>query len=297
MKVVIIGINGYLGKHLAHSLNKLGWDVFGYGRQHNSTVQQKEYKVLDINNAEDLNKINLDVDFVFYFAGITGTVNAFHDFKEFVQVNEIGILNLLSEMRKQSSSARIVYPSTRLVYKGLKDTQLKESDEKEFKSIYALTKWFGEQVIEQYFKYFEIPFTIYRICVPYGNCFNEEYSYGTIGFFLKNAQNGKDINLYGDGLIKRTFTHVSDIVSQIVESLINPAAKNSILNIGGETLTLKEAALAIASTYSVNVTYSAWPKLDKLLESGDTIFDDSLIRNLTNKKDQYCFDSWLNQLK
>jgi len=297
MRVAIIGVNGYLGKHLALQLNEIGWEVNGYGRQAQPSIPLKYYINVDINNPTHLKNLNLDVDFVFHFAGVTGTLKAYDDYQQYVNVNEIGLLNVLNEMRKQVSSARLIYPSTRLIYKGAKDNPLKETDEKEFKTIYALTKWFGEQVIQQYCQYFGIPFTIYRLCVPYGNLFNQQYSYGTVGFFLSNAQKGKEINLYGDGNIKRTLTHVSDIVSQIVESLKHKGSLNSILNIGGESYSLKDMAVAIASIYKVKVTYSEWPEMDKLIESGDTIFDDTLIRSLISKPDQFNFIPWLSQMK
>ena len=49
------------------------------------------------------------------------------------------------------------------------------------------------------FVYFHSHFTIFRICVPYGNLIDELYSYGTIGFFINRAMKGQNITIYGDG--------------------------------------------------------------------------------------------------
>ena len=43
------------------------------------------------------------------------------------------------------------------------------------------------------------------------------YSYGTIGFFLSKAMKKENINMYGDGELKRTFTHVYDICNSTIK--------------------------------------------------------------------------------
>ena len=296
MKAAVIGVNGFLGQHLAHHLHQQGWEVHGYGRKARALIPLRSYKVIDLTNTDDIKNIDTEVDFIFYFSGVTGTYKAYDDYEKYIDVNEKGLLNILSLLRERKSKSRIIFPSTRLVYKGVESIPLKEEDEKEFKTIYALTKWFGEQVLQHYATYFNIPYTIYRICVPYGNIFNSQYSYGTIGFFLSNAKAGKNITLYGDGSLKRTFTYVTEISSQIFQSVVKQDSVNKIYNITGETFSLKEVALAIAKKYEVELEYKKWPENDKLIESGDTIFDGSKIQQLINYKTRYTFSKWLQDL-
>ena len=296
MKAAVIGVNGFLGQHLAHHLHQQGWEVHGYGRKARALIPLRSYKVIDLTSRDDIKNIDTEVDFIFYFSGVTGTYKAYDDYEKYIDVNEKGLLNILSLLRERKSKSRIIFPSTRLVYKGVESIPLKEEDEKEFKTIYALTKWFGEQVLQHYAVYFNIPYTIYRICVPYGNIFNSQYSYGTIGFFLSNARAGKNITLYGDGSLKRTFTYVTEISSQIFQSVVKQDSVNKIYNITGETFSLKEVALAIAKKYEVELEYKKWPENDKLIESGDTIFDGSKIQQLINYKTRYTFSKWLQDL-
>ena len=296
MKAAVIGVNGFLGQHLAHHLHQQGWEVHGYGRKARALIPLRSYKVIDLTSRDDIKNIDTEVDFIFYFSGVTGTYKAYDDYEKYIDVNEKGLLNILSLLRERKSKSRIIFPSTRLVYKGVESIPLKEEDEKEFKTIYALTKWFGEQVLQHYATYFNIPYTIYRICVPYGNIFNSQYSYGTIGFFLSNARAGKNITLYGDGSLKRTFTYVTEISSQIFQSVVKQDSVNKIYNITGETFSLKEVALAIAKKYEVELEYKKWPENDKLIESGDTIFDGSKIQQLINYKTRYTFSKWLQDL-
>ncbi|MBK6876269.1 MAG: hypothetical protein IPG99_07415 [Ignavibacteria bacterium] len=50
-------------------------------------------------------------------------------------------------------------------------------------------------MIEAFSNMFEMDYTIFRICVPYGNKFGSSYSYGTIGFFYQ-AESGKRCNQF-----------------------------------------------------------------------------------------------------
>ena len=144
-----------------------------------------------------------------------------------------------------------------------------------------------------YYRLFNIDYTIFRICVPYGNLFDNSFSYGTIGFFLSKAKNGLPIILYGDGKLKRTFTHVKDICMQIEKVVLTKRGKNDCLNVKGETLSLLEAAELIALKYNVTVELTEWPENAYKLESGDTVFDGTKITKLLKTTLQYTLKDWL----
>lgn len=167
-----------------------------------------------------------------------------------------------------------MFPSTRLIYKGV-DKPLKEEDEKETKTLYAINKLACESILYAYNKSFDIPYTIFRICIPYGNMLSTDYSFGTIGFFIKQAKAGKDITLYGGGDTKRTFTHMEDLCYQIVQGSMNKDSNGEIYNIGGQTLSLREAAEFVAKKFKTNVVAVEWPEKDFRIESNHTYFDDT----------------------
>ena len=106
----------------------------------------------------------------------------------------------------------------------------KEDDEKETKTIYAVNKIACENLLYAYRQNFDIPYTIFRICVPFGNMFSDDYSFGTIGFFIRQASNDRRITLYGDGSIKRTFTSMHDLCKQIVEVGMERVSDGEIYN-------------------------------------------------------------------
>lgn len=292
---IVFGANGYLGRHLVYFLKKTNFSVQAFDIQDKFEDFAIDYSKLDILSVENLKNIDWNVNCVFMFAGITGTHNGFTDYEKFVNVNEIGLLNILNEIRKSNYRPRIVYPSTRLVYKG-SNVPLREDDQKQSKTIYAINKIACERILEIYRNSFDIPYTIYRICVPYGNSFGTDYSYGTIGFFLNQAKNNGAINLYGDGSLRRTFTNVEDICQQMIQSCLYDKSANQAYNIIGEEYSLKEIALLVAKKYNAKLTFSEWPDKDFRIESGHTVFNSQKIKN------DFCFElknsieKWLAQI-
>ena len=276
MKVAIIGGKGYIGNHLVYYLKNRDIFPMVYDVQESD---EPNYKKIDITNPDSVASIDLNVDYIFMFAGLTGTYAGFDKYQLYNTINEIGLLNLLDAIRNSQYRPKIIFPSTRLVYKGV-DKALKETDEKETKTIYAVNKIACEGLLQAYKASFDIPYTVFRICIPYGNLLSSDYSFGTVGFFIKMAKSGKDITLYGGGHIKRTFTHMEDLCYQLVEGAFNPDSNGEIYNIGGETYSLREVAEIVAAKFNVNVVDVPWPERDLRIESNHTYFDDTKIRSL-----------------
>lgn len=240
---------------------------------------EADYKQVDMTDVNSISRIDLDVDYIFMFAGLTGTYAGFDAYEKYIKINEIALLNLLNAIRKTEHRPKVIFPSTRLVYKGY-DKPLWEEDEKESKTIYSANKIACEGYLQAYHDSFDIPYTVFRICIPYGNLLSTDYSFGTVGFFIKQAKAGNDITLYGGGTIKRTFTHMENLCFQIVEGAMKNESDGQIYNVGGETLSLKQAAETIAAKFGTKVVGVPWPERDLRIESDHTYFDDTKIQSL-----------------
>ena len=289
MRCAIIGGQGFIGRHLVYYLKKLGHDVASYD------LNGEMVHRIDMLDKRSVCQLDLSVDYVFMFAGLTGTSSGFDAFERFVGINELCLLNLLDAIRQSEFRPKVVFPSTRLVYKGL-DKPLKEEDEKESKTIYAVNKLACEGYLKAYYHSFDIPYTIFRICIPYGNLLSADYSYGTIGLFMHQAKTRKNITLYGGGTVKRTFTHMEDLCYQVAYGAFHSNSTGNTYNVGGESLSLYEAAKIIARKYDAKVTAVPWPEQDLRLESGHTYFDDSKIRSLLDIKSYKRLVDFINDL-
>lgn len=295
-KNLIIGSNGYLGRHLCRYFNLQHESFIPVSHSQTSIDNYDNYRQVDITNFEEVNGLDLNVDRIYLLSAKVGTADGFNNYKDYLEVNELGVLNLLNACVEQNVKPQIVFPSSRLVYKGVKDLPLKEDSEKEAKTIYAQNKLAAEGYLKMYENLHGISYTIFRICVVYGNMFDSKYSYGTMGFFLSKALKNEAISLYGEGEPKRTFTHIEDVVNVMGGEL--DAVKNQTLNIGSnDNFDLSTAANLIASYYKVEVNYVAWPEQAKTLESGDTMFDDDRLQRMLGYTYKHDLKNWIELLR
>ena len=266
--IALFGAKGYLGRQLRHYFTEKGMAVEGF-----------DIPECDVTDAEFWGGFDpARYSSIVFFAGITGTEAGFSDAVRYTSVNDIGLLNLLVKLSPLgSNSPKVIFPSSRLVFKG-SDEPLTEDAPKEAKTVYAANKIACELYLEAYHNRFGIPYNVIRICVPYGNIISSDYSYGTIGFFMREIAAGKPITLFGGGRQARTFTHVEDICTAV--ELLMGSSESGVFNIGGENLSLYEAALKVVGGDAAKVRAVDWPPEALLIESGGTMFDSTNLEKL-----------------
>ena len=294
MKIAIIGANSYIARNVIFSFENSEDKIILYDIQETHIDNRKNYKSVNITDKESVKNIDFDCDIIYIFAGKTGTSIGFSQYDSFLDINEKGLLNILNEYVEQKSKAKIIFPSTRLVYKG-SETPLKEDDEKEFKTIYAINKYACEQYLKMYNNMYNIPYCIFRICVPYGTMIKDASSYGTAEFMLNKAKNGDNITLYGKGEVRRTFTNMKDLTRALILGAKSGKCLNDIYNIGGENYSLDETAKQIAAKYKVNIEYIDYPEAALKIESGSTVFNSDKFDKLLNFEYQNTFKNWIGE--
>lgn len=293
-KIVIIGANSFIARNTICVLQRDYFDceIWLYDHAEKHIDNNPNYTNINILSRDSITYIDMDCDVIFMFVGKTGSVNGFDDYDSFIDINERALLNVLNEYRQQNSKAKIIFPSTRLVYKG-KIGALREDNEKEYKTIYAINKFACEQYLEQYHRVFDVQYCIFRICVPYGTLIENASSYGTAEFMLNKAKNKENINLYGDGSQRRTLTYMGDLCELLISGALSEKCANDVYNIGGEDYSLNEMASLIAKKYGVNVNYVPWPEMALKIETGNTVFDDRKLKEANKHEYKQTFADWI----
>jgi len=298
---LVFGANGYLGRQLCWWLHGHRFHVTASSRQNEAVTGlpvDTVYFPLDLLDKAALTAAPVEADMIFLFTGRTGTTAGFSRYEDFVQANEISLLNVLAELKKRKFAGRLIFPSTRLVYRGKRPGLLKEEDEKDPKTTYAINKLACEQHLQAWRNAFGLEFTIYRICVPFGLVGPGAYNYGTLGFMIRQALEKKEITLYGDGSLRRTFTDIRDLCEIMTRASILPQTAGKILNIGSrDHISLLEAANQIAKRTGASVKLVPWPELDLAIESGDTAFSDVSLQTLFPHKYVGDLTSYLETLR
>lgn len=297
MKVILIGAGGYIGSNLAAYFREKGVELLLFDKP--STSQELDlpksdsFLPLDISDIHSVQRVDWHVDAVILLAGLTGTHQSIENAAEYIKVNEIGLVNVLQAIVQSGAKPHFLYPSTRLVYKGKKG-MIGEAGEKEARTVYAANKISAEQLLHLYADYFGILHTVFRICVPYGNLVDVPFSFGTVGFMMRQAAQGV-IQLYGKGEPRRTFTHIEEIARVFFTSIHNPLFYHETFNIGGEDLSLKEVAELLSVKTGAQIVFKEWPRRDTLIESGDTVFDATKLESIMGGGSRHCIKDWINE--
>ncbi len=282
---IILGSNGYIGLHLANFLVSNGYKV-----QTDAHLKDSNFNLCDSSLS---NQFDWNVDTVYLMAGRSGTKASFVDPSLYIRDNVNVLTNALGAIRTSGAKPRVIYPSTRLVYKGSSNI-LSEDAEKESRTLYSALKSCCESILEAYYFAFDIPYTVIRIGVPYGNMYGKPYSYGTIGIMANQALRDRRITLFGGGEILRTFTHINDLCYAMKLASESEGAFCKILNLPGENKTLREVAHMIAAKLGITVEKKEWPEEDLRIESGSTAFDDKELLKLTGLFRSYELSEWID---
>jgi UDP-glucuronate 4-epimerase len=149
----------------------------------------------------------------------------------YIESNELGTLNVF-EAAHRRKLPRVIYASSSSVYGGNKKTPMGEDDCTDSQlAIYGVTKKANEALAHAYNHLYGIEMIGLRFFTVYGTWYRPDLA---LFKFVKNILSGKPINVYNRGHMKRSFTHISDIVAGILAvQRQKPRGRNEIYNLGG----------------------------------------------------------------
>lgn len=228
MTVLVTGVAGFIGYHLADRLGREGIDVVGVDNltpyydvslkharlnelQRHSTV---ETLTLDLCDAEGLARLFADNDFrtVVNLAAQPGVRYSIDNPDAYIQSNLVGFANLLEACR-QNPPRHLVFASTSSVYGAGRDLPYRESQVTDHPvSLYAATKKANEVLAHSYSHLYRLPMTGLRFFTVYG-----EWGRPDMAFFkfTDAILNDRPIEVYNEGRMSRDFTYVQDIIDGV----------------------------------------------------------------------------------
>lgn len=235
MNILITGIAGFIGYHLAQRLLTEGHCIHGVD---NLT----EYYDVSLKKAR-LAQLKPAAQFKFHFLDIsdrTGTQQLFqeHQFDAIVHLaaqagvryslqnpwayidsNLTGFVNILEGCRQQTIQ-HLVFASSSSVYGANTKVPFAVTDNVDYPvSLYAASKRANELMAHTYSHLYDIPVTGLRFFTVYGPWGRPDMAYFK---FVRAIATGKPIDVYNFGNMKRDFTYVDDIVEGIVRVMHNP---------------------------------------------------------------------------
>ncbi|HBE89912.1 MAG: hypothetical protein A3E37_03280 [Candidatus Andersenbacteria bacterium RIFCSPHIGHO2_12_FULL_46_9] len=293
-KVLVTGGLGFIGSTLTHRLVEVGARVsildalltpYGGNKFNIKEIEDRVELVNgNITDEETVTETVRGKDFIFHLAGQVGYLDAKE--KPFVDLdfNGRGNLIVLEAVKEQAPGARILFSSSRMVYGKIKEVPVKESHETQPLSLYGIHKLLGEKYYAYYAHNFGVHGMSLRIPNPYGPRQQMKHSkYAIVGWFIRQAMEGKKIQIYGDGNQLRDYIYIDDIVEAMMR-LIVAGQDGEAYNIGsGRGITFTEMVDAVIEAVGQGEKESVpWPEDYEKNETGDYVADTAKIKQVTH---------------
>ncbi len=290
MKILVTGAAGFIGYHLSTKLIEMGQTVIGLDNlndYYDPSLKQSRLKEIennihssnftfikeDISNNENI--INIfhteQFDIVINLAAQAGVRYSLQNPYAYVDSNLSGFINILEGCR-HNNVKHLIFASSSSVYGMNVKQPFSVSDRTDYPiSLYAATKKSNEMMAFSYSHLFKIPTTGLRFFTVYGPYGRPDMAYYK---FTKNILEGKEINLYNNGEMKRDFTYIDDIINGIVNILDQtPAPQDNkhslakppyrLYNIGNNRpVTLENFIKAIESSLGIKAKRKLMPMQD-----------------------------------
>ena len=264
MNILVTGGAGFIGKYLVKSLLEKGNSVTIFDDFSNSTKEsissliEMGVKIIEGDITKPLEIINAvkDQEIVIHLAAKISVSESISNPLQTYRVNVEGTKNILTACEKNNVK-KLIAASSAAVY-GEGDPNVKLTEEAELNPIspYGQTKVKMESVIKQFESEHLINCIMLRFFNIYGVGQTSEYA-GVITKFLERIEQGKSLEIFGDGLQTRDFVAIDDIISSINDGILN--GKSGTYNIGnGKSSTIKDLAelMITISGKRLEITYT-----------------------------------------
>lgn len=274
MKCIVTGGAGFIGSHIVDELVKRKYEVIvidNESSEFNLEFYKNEgatYYSFDVAQYDLIRSLFNNVDYVFHLAAESRIQPTIDNPILAMQTNIVGTGTVL-QCSREAKVKKVIYSSTSSAY-GLKNKPpLKEDMLEDCLNPYSVSKVAGEKMCKMYDTLFGLPTVTFRYFNVYGPREPAKGAYApVVGLFLRQKAAGQPLTLVGDGLQRRDFTHVNDVVD------VNMLAMESdvhgvLLNIGTGT---NNSVLELARMISDEVKFIP-PRLG---EARETLADASL---------------------
>ena len=239
--ILIIGGTGCVGQETAkHLLNKKETNVFclSRGKTKSQVLENVKYETGDILDLESLISVleKHQITHVLHTAALR-TSDCKADPALAVKININGTTNVLEALRIYGKARRFLFISTAANYKVIPGQFVTEESPMVPLNAYTATKIACEQMIECYYRNYNIPATIIRPQIIYGPARGTDGSTAGISIALKEAAKGNKYTIPFSGTTSFHFS--GDVGKYVGEALLNCPEDFDIYNLPNESMSVE----------------------------------------------------------
>jgi UDP-glucose 4-epimerase len=242
-RVVITGGMGFIGSNLARRLVDAGAEVtiidslspeYG-GNPFNLLGIEQKLKICntDLREAKRIHELMLDQNYLFHLAAQVSHIFSMRNPVEDLDINCRATVLLLEACRAINPEMKIVYSGTRQVYghpKYLPVDELHPLNPMDFNGANKLAA-------DLYHMLCHRVYGLHTVCLRLTNVYGprmrvKDSSKNFIGWWIRQAIEGKAIPVYGDGMQIRDFNFIEDVLDALLTVAIHPKTDGEIYNLG-----------------------------------------------------------------
>ena len=281
--ILVTGAAGFVGSYVATRLASMGHRVVGcdnFNDYYDPQLKRDRVAALlapagvacetvELADAAQVAALfdRVRPELVVHLAAQAGVRYSLENPAAYIQSNLVGFGNILEACR-QHKIGHLLYASSSSVYGSNAKTPFSEDDQTdEPVSLYAATKKSNELMAHSYSHLYGFPATGLRFFTVYGPWGRPDMAYFS---FTRNMVQGKTIPVFAEGLLRRDFTYIDDIVEGVVRLLFKPqpegdAVRHAVFNIGNnEPVTVLDFIRTLEEAIGVKATLDFQP-----MQAGD----------------------------
>ncbi|MAE14620.1 MAG: hypothetical protein CL821_03405 [Crocinitomicaceae bacterium] len=300
-KVLITGVCGFIGSNLLDFLfENTNWKIDGVDNLSTGSIKNIEHLFNEDRfrfykkQCKDLKSLKV-YDVVFHLAALPRIQPSFITINEHLDANLNQSIHLIELMIKDNHYPKLVFSGSSSVYGTPNLIPTPENAKIDCLSPYAFQKYEFEKYLELVSNRFPLNYIVLRYFNPFGdrsfNPLNKDNAYSSVvGIFLNRKNQGKLLQITGNGKQKRDFVHVLDLARANYLSAIYPKKLNTVFNVGlGKTISILELAKMINGNNfqfidkregESEITFADITKINKILGWKPTIKIEDYINKL-----------------
>ncbi len=284
MTVLILGSEGFIGKHTVQFYQRLGWSVYGADLFEAASLSYSYVKLSRLSPELDELMQQHPFDYCINAAG-SGNVSysVTHPVIDF-EANTLDVIRILDALRKWQPACRYIQLSSAAVYGNPVALPINEKDACNPVSPYGHHKWMAEIVCREYSTIYKLGIAIVRPFSVYGPGLKKQLFWD---LFQKYKANPRQIEVWGTGKESRDFVFVEDLVGAIHNIILHDDFNGGVYNIAsGVETTIATAVKGLFMHIDKNTVIS----FNNMTRAGDPLNWRADVERLSTKGFTPSFD-------